>query len=268
MKKNGIKISAILLFVLQVILGFKSFMIIRSILDSEIVGNIAKVDKLLLFVGFLSAIFISLILVILVFIAIISKAKRSDDLIEDRTTTKSKKDKGKEKRESDLEKNKRKKAILEKLGNELPTTGNLEQFTEKVLINISKEYDIMQGIFFVKDVDDKVFRKQGTYAYFSEDELREFTEEVGLSGQVAANKKLLNISNIPEKYITVLSGLGKSSPANLLIFPILYQNESIGIVELASFKKFDSFAEEILMEFSLHIGEQLSKLNNDEETSS
>ncbi|NJO90986.1 MAG: GAF domain-containing protein [Chloroflexia bacterium] len=135
-----------------------------------------------------------------------------------------------------------------------------------MLINISKVYDIMQGIFFVKDQSDKVFRKKGAYAYYSGDELREFSEEVGLSGQVALNKKLLNISNIPEKYLTVLSGLGKSSPANLLILPVVYKDESIGIIELASFKKFDSLAEEILSDFMNQINEKLSKLSIQEDT--
>ena len=266
MKKNGIKIFAISLFVLQVILGFKSFMVIRSILNNDIAKNVTTIDRVLLFSGFLAAIFISLVLVILVFVAIMSKERWGDDSMDDKKVTTRKKDKGKEKKESDQERNKIKTAVLEKLSNGLIALNNLEEFTEKVLINISKEYDIMQGIFFVKEVNDKVFRKQGTYAYYSDDELREFTEEVGLSGQVAANKKLLNISNIPEKYITVLSGLGKSSPANLMIFPILYLDESIGIIELASFKKFDPFAEEVLMDFSNLIGEQLSKLNSVEET--
>jgi len=266
MNKNGVKIFAIILFAIQGVLGFKSFMIMRSIINSEIVESITKVDKLLLFVGFLAAVFISLILVILVFVALVNKERSSDKSSVIITPSKRKRDKGKEGKETVQENYKLKAAVLEKLSNELASAKDLEEFTEKVLINISKEYDIMQGIFFVKDVNDNVFRKQGTYAYYSEDELREFTEEVGLSGQVATNKKLLNISNIPEKYITVLSGLGKSSPANLLIFPVLFQNESIGIVELASFKKFDSFAEEILMEFSLLIGEQISKLNLVKET--
>jgi len=267
MKKNGIKITAIVLFVLQLVLGFKSFMVVRSVLDNEAVKNITSTERLLLFIGFLAAIFITVVLVLLVFMAAVSRENELDDSSEVKTT-KRKKAKGKAERESDQEKNEIKRGVLEKLNKELIEANNLEQFTEKVLINISKEYDIMQGIFFVKDKNDKVFRKQGTYAFFGDDELREFTEEVGLSGQVATNKKLLNISNIPEKYITVLSGLGKSSPANLIIFPIIYNNESIGIIELASFKKFDSSIEEILMNFSSQISEKLSELNTVEETTS
>ena len=261
MKKNRIKITAILLFLLQLALGVKSFLVVRKM---EI-NNIDITDRLLLFTGFLAGVLISTVLIIIIF-GSLSKAEGGAGLDGDnKMKEKKRKAKRKSQKENIDDSGLEQQQAIEKLSFELTGINELEKFTEKILINISKVYDIMQGIFFVKDQADKVFRKTGTYAYYSEDELREFAEEVGLSGQVASNKKLLNISNIPEKYITVLSGLGKSSPANLLILPVIYNNESIGIIELASFKKFDSIAEKILAEFTNEISEKLFELSGSKE---
>jgi putative methionine-R-sulfoxide reductase with GAF domain len=265
MKKSRIKIIAIVLFVLQLALGVKSILIIQKILGNQDGLNLAVTDKLLLFAGFLAGVLVSIALVILVFSSLASDEKKIADENEKEAAEKKKKAKGKVQNGNTVERSEEKRRILEKLNLGLEGISEIEKFTEKVLINISKIYDIMQGIFFVKDLSDKVFKKKGAYAYYSEDELREFSEEVGLSGQVAANKKLLNISNIPEKYLMVLSGLGKSSPANLLILPVIYKNESIGIIELASFKKFDSLAEEILTDFTNQINDKLAEINEKKE---
>ncbi len=265
MKKSRIKIIAIVLFVLQLALGVKSILIIKKMLENQSGSNIGITDKLLLFAGFLAGLLVSVVLVILIFNALTSSEAEANNASEKERSVKRKKAKGKVQNEITNDKSEEKIRALEKLNLELGSISEIEKFAEKVLINISKVYDIMQGVFFVKDQSDKIFRKKGAYAYYNDDELREFSEEVGLSGQVAANKKLLNISNIPEKYLTVLSGLGKSSPANLLILPVVYKNESIGIIELASFKKFDLFSEEILTDFMIQISEKLSELSVQEE---
>lgn len=261
MKRNQIKIIAIILFVIQTGLAFYLFLTIRNIIgDSNYENILSGGQQLLIFVSFIVSFFISVAFIVFIMGLFNNQLKESNQsgLVTDNSTTEKAKV---NKMDQQLEKDKlaKKSVILDKLSADLDKIEQLEPFAEKALINISKVYDIMQGIFFIKDLKDNVFRKKGAYAYFSEEELREFTEEVGLSGQVAANRKLLNISNIPDKYITVLSGLGKSSPANLVIFPVLYNNQSIGIIELASFIKFDAFAEEVLMDFSIMLGNFLSK---------
>jgi len=111
-------------------------------------------------------------------------------------------------------------------------------YSEKLLQKIAKELDIVQGLVFVLNDADQLFHVSGEYAYFSEEQPRIFPMGETLSGQVAKNQKLLNLKEIPAGYITVLSGLGKSAPRQLLIVPIVYEGESIGVMELASFKPF------------------------------
>ena len=118
------------------------------------------------------------------------------------------------------------------------TLGNAAAYTEKLLKNIAKELDIVQGLVFLLKDTDQLFHVSGEYAYFSEERPRSFPIGETISGQVAKNQKILNLKEIPEGYITVLSGLGKSTPRQLIIVPIVHEGESIGIMELASFKPF------------------------------
>lgn len=111
-------------------------------------------------------------------------------------------------------------------------------YTESILKNIAKELEIVQGLFFVLNDTDKMFQISGQYAYYSEEQPRSFILGETISGQVAKNQQLLNLKELPQGYVTVLSGLGKSKPAHLVIAPIVCNGESIGIIELASFKVF------------------------------
>ena len=43
----------------------------------------------------------------------------------------------------------------------------------------------------------------------------------GLVGEAALDKRIFLIDNLPEEHIKVTSGLGVSSPRNLLVAPIL-----------------------------------------------
>jgi hypothetical protein len=59
----------------------------------------------------------------------------------------------------------------------------------------------------------------------------------GLVGQVASSRQTLFIDDVPEGYITIISGLGNSSPKYLLIAPVTGKDQLTGVIEIASFKR-------------------------------
>ena len=135
-------------------------------------------------------------------------------------------------------------------------------FNEKLLQNIAKELDIVQGLVYVLNDADNLFHMSGEYAYFSEGHQLAFPLGENLSGQVAKNKKMLNLKELPEGYITILSGLGKSAPRHLIITPILHADESIGIMELASFKPFGENEELLVRKISEEMANLLNELRS------
>lgn len=138
----------------------------------------------------------------------------------------------------------------------LPSKENLtqEQYAEKILINIAKEFNIVQGVFYDFEKQTNLFSPIAEYAYFSEEKPKAFKLGETLTGQAAKNKKLLNINDVPQGYMTILSGLGKGTPKNLLIVPIILEKETIGVMELASFKPFDKQMENVLSQLGEKIG--------------
>ncbi|MER5183460.1 HAMP domain-containing protein [Streptomyces sp. NPDC002896] len=61
----------------------------------------------------------------------------------------------------------------------------------------------------------------------------------GLVAQAALEKKRILINNVPRDYITINSGLGAAAPASVVILPILYEDQVLGVIELASFSGFN-----------------------------
>ncbi|MEN9445232.1 MAG: hypothetical protein RIS47_2123 [Bacteroidota bacterium] len=135
---------------------------------------------------------------------------------------------------------------------------------ESLLRSIAKDFELAQGIGYLYNPSNKRLELSATYAYYTENEdLRSFAIGHGLPGQVAVNRDVLNLSSVPPKYLTVMSGLGTSTPRNLLLFSVSKDGQAIVVFELASFTHFDTKAEAIFKK----IGEQAQSLfqGNDSE---
>jgi putative methionine-R-sulfoxide reductase with GAF domain len=129
------------------------------------------------------------------------------------------------------------------------------------LKSICHEIEACQGVFFMaKQQDNKrIIELFASYAfYFAESKLLTYEFGEGLAGQVAKEGKLVNIKSVPEGYVTILSGLGSSSPNYLIISPVKQDNEVLGVLEIASFKEFSKKDEYLLNEFADLLGQQLS----------
>jgi len=157
------------------------------------------------------------------------------------------------------EESKRLASILERAIKGLSETTTIETFSEKLLINISKIFEVVQGMVFIYNAQIGKYTTAGTYAIYSNEAIREFELGEGITGQVAKNQKFLYINNIPKGYIQVISGLGKSDPNFLLLFPITHNNKTIAVIELASFIKIGSDNEVLLNNISVEIGKLLYK---------
>ena len=115
---------------------------------------------------------------------------------------------------------------------------------EKILSCISRIYELTQAEIFIKTnaaKNETKFKLLATYAiHIPESESMEFSLGEGLIGQVAQSGKHLYIDQLPEGFLNVKSGLGRSDPNCLFIIPWKDQKgETFAVIELASFKLFD-----------------------------
>ncbi|GAA5026742.1 hypothetical protein GCM10011506_12690 [Marivirga lumbricoides] len=133
---------------------------------------------------------------------------------------------------------------------------------ELLLSTVAGKLEASQGAIFKagKEGDKNIISLYASYAFVlpeSQTVSYEFGE--GLAGQVAKEQKLINISDIPEGYITILSGLGEAKPSYLIICPIKKDDQLVGVVEIASFKKMGKKEEQLIEDAMSLIAESLSE---------
>ncbi|MCD6557392.1 MAG: PAS domain S-box protein [Bacteroidales bacterium] len=122
------------------------------------------------------------------------------------------------------------------------TQGNISEMSAKVISELVKFINANQGGMFVfnDDEDEKFLELTAAYAYGHEKKKEKIIYPgEGMVGMVAAEKKTVYMTEIPETYITITSGLGDAVPGSLLIVPMITEDEIIGVIELASFNKLE-----------------------------
>src|SRR5271166_3766568 len=75
-----------------------------------------------------------------------------------------------------------------------------------------------------------------------------------LIGQVARSKRSILVASLPEGYVKISSGLGEAPPANLAVLPILFEDQVLGVIELASFTPFTPVQTDFLEQLSETLG--------------
>jgi len=75
-----------------------------------------------------------------------------------------------------------------------------------------------------------------------------------LIGQVARSKRPIVVGNLPEGYVKISSGLGEAPPANLAVLPILFEDQVLGVIELASFTSFSPVQTDFLEQLTETLG--------------
>ncbi len=238
-KHKFLGILFFVLFVLTSILNFFKLVSLNNFLKKiNIEDNLKFSDDIIFLCFFLIFIFGTLVFYFLFF----NKKFKLEKIIEKNDHILEKE----EKKEIFEEEKINYELIVDEILENLKEEKNYIHFIEKLFHNLAKSYQIVQAVFFTKNKETQEFENKVNYAFYSEEGVKNFKIGEGINGQVAKTKEILNIENIPKNYITILSGMGKSSPNNLVIVPIIKENETIGIMEVAAFTKFDKNIEIVL----------------------
>ena len=86
----------------------------------------------------------------------------------------------------------------------------------------------------------------------------------GVVGQAAFEKQRLLITNLPDDYVQIVSGLGQAAPRNIVVLPILFEGQVKAVIELAAFAPFQA----IHLNFLDQLAEGLGIVFNSIETAS
>jgi CheY-like chemotaxis protein/signal transduction histidine kinase/HAMP domain-containing protein len=145
------------------------------------------------------------------------------------------------------------KTGLAELSNSLRGDQDVVELAQNV-IHFTAEYTHAKvGAIYLVEGNSKL-HLTGSYAYKKRKNLsNDFEIGEGLVGQCALEKKTILISDIPDDYIKINSGLGEATPLNIIVIPLVYDDEINGVIELGSFKELDDLQISFLEQASENI---------------
>lgn len=135
---------------------------------------------------------------------------------------------------------------------------NLEELSYQVISNLVKYSNCNLGGLFLKNEDNKsdvYLELKSCYAY---DKRKFFEKRIeineGLVGRCAQEAETIYLTEIPEGYISIASGLGEKSPTCLILVPLKLNDEVFGVIEMASLE----IIEKHVVDFVEKLGETIA----------
>jgi HAMP domain-containing protein/signal transduction histidine kinase/ActR/RegA family two-component response regulator len=131
------------------------------------------------------------------------------------------------------------KSNLARIGGRLQGQRDLGEVTQMIMSEVTPVIEAQQGAFFLAEPvgDEVVLRRAASYGADSQD-AQVFQLGEGLVGQAAVEKRPITVPDVPAGYLRVRSGLGEAAPADVLVLPVLFEEQVLGVIELASFARF------------------------------
>ncbi|MDH5603480.1 MAG: GAF domain-containing protein [Cyclobacteriaceae bacterium] len=153
--------------------------------------------------------------------------------------------------------------FFEKIENTLSTHKKIE----KGFLKLCEELKVGQAALYLPEGSGEQLKyvlKYGFALNNLEEKPSEFSPGDGLVGQVAKEGKTLSISDIPSNYIKIISGLGKATPGNLVLAPIMNEEKVEGVIELALFAPLEKTENEYLQQIIRKFGSWHRKVEKPE----
>jgi PAS domain S-box-containing protein len=145
----------------------------------------------------------------------------------------------------------------------------IEHLAEKIIVDLIKYLQANQGaIFITQEEQENVYLELvASYAWNRKKYLQRRVEPgEGLVGQVYRDKDTVYLTDIPQDFVTITSGLGKANPTCMLLVPLKVNEEVHGVIELASFKEFAPYEIEYVEKLSESIASTLSTVKTNGRT--
>jgi signal transduction histidine kinase/DNA-binding response OmpR family regulator/HAMP domain-containing protein len=129
---------------------------------------------------------------------------------------------------------------------------------------VSAQHAVFYSMTTPTDGTEPVLEFQAGYGYEERKHLStSFKLGEGLVGQCAKEAKRILLTDVPGDYVTINSGLGESTPLNIIVLPVLFEGALRAVIELASFSSFSPSHQAFLDSITESIGLVLNTIEAD-----
>jgi signal transduction histidine kinase/DNA-binding response OmpR family regulator/HAMP domain-containing protein len=126
-----------------------------------------------------------------------------------------------------------------------------------ILSELAPVVAAQHAVFYVLDAGDdpSSLKLLASYAHKGQEALGgRLALGEGLIGQCAVEKQKILLNNVPPDYIRISSGLGDAAPHNIIVLPVVFEGQVKGVLELASFERFNPTHQAFLDQLTESIG--------------
>ncbi|MEA2435418.1 MAG: hypothetical protein QOG54_2875 [Actinomycetota bacterium] len=157
------------------------------------------------------------------------------------------------------------KTNLAKISGMMQGQRDLQTVTKLIMSELTPTVSAQHGAFFLAESgeteEDLELRLKATYGYKKRKTVSNvFKIGESLVGQSALERKTILITEAPSDYIKVSSGLGETDPVNIMVLPINFEDQLLGVIELASIRPFSEINQQFLEQLIETIGVVLNTI--------
>lgn len=147
---------------------------------------------------------------------------------------------------------------------------NIAKLSDEIISHLVKYLQANQGALFIinEDKDDEPYmRLTSCYAWDKKKYLEQnIYKGDGLAGQSWQEKSTIFLTDVPDNYITITSGLGEANPNCIIIVPLKVNEEVFGVIELASFNNLQPYHVDFIEKLAESIASTISSVKINERT--
>jgi PAS domain S-box-containing protein len=148
---------------------------------------------------------------------------------------------------------------------------DIEKLSDDLLSNLIEYLDANQGAIFLLDKngqdEEETVSAIACYAYNRRKKLGEqIRNGEGLIGAAWQERDTIYLTEIPDDYTHIRSGLGDAGPTSLLIQPLINNEVFVGIIEIASFNEIQKYQIDFIKKLSETIASTISTVYTNSQT--
>jgi len=147
---------------------------------------------------------------------------------------------------------------------------SLEKHAENIIVNLTNFLHVNQGGIFIYNDENPSDPTLDLLACFAFERIKYLDFSIrpgeGLVGACFTEKETIYLTNIPEDFPNIVSGLGGAKPKSVLLVPLRVDDRVLGIIELISFNALESHEIDFVEKIAENIGSSIASSQMNDKT--
>lgn len=135
------------------------------------------------------------------------------------------------------------------LSQQLSGNVSVQELAQRAINFLSRTIEAGNGVFYIYDKENKYLKLHASYAFTDRNQLsNRYALGQGIIGQVGLEGKPILLKSATKGDGVIATGIVNEPPLNIYAFPLLYEGELLGVIELSSFEQFNPYKQSFLNE--------------------